>query len=509
MIKKIVADIDPIEARIALLEDDKLVEIHLERRGKERLVGNIYKGRVANVLPGMQAAFVDIGQERNAFLYAGDILADTSDFEFGQKSEHPNLRPASIEEMVSEGQEIMVQVLKQPGGTKGARITTHVTLPGRMLVLMPTVNHVGVSRRIQDEAERNRLKELLEGLKPKDMGLIVRTAAVGKTAEDFLPEVRFLERLWQRIVSRSEILRAPRLIHAEEPLIFRTVRDMFNADVTEFVINDKEYYERVLVVAGIIAPYMKDRVRLYTGGTHIFDDMGIQARIDKALDKKVWMKNGAYIIIDETEALTVVDVNTGKFVGDTNLQETILQVNIEAAKEIARQLRLRDLSGIIVIDFIDMEIEGNKQKVIEALEAALARDRTKTNVLGITNLGLVEMTRKKMRRKLSCLVKRTCPYCDGSGTVDSEETTALNIRRLVQRMTEHSDVREYLIEVNPLVAKYIEERMTGEIPIIPKIEGVKFYILSDEAMHMADYRVVEIASAKERERLIGKVKVFC
>ncbi len=509
MNKKIIADINPLEARIALLENNKLVEIHVERRGKERLVGNIYKGRVANVLPGMQAAFVDIGLERNAFLYAGDILADTSDFEFEQTEEYPNLNQKSIEEMVQEDQEIMVQVLKQPGGTKGARITTHVTLPGRMLVLMPTVNHVGVSRRIENEKERDRLKSIVERIKPEDMGIIVRTAAVGKSEEDFVGEIAFLERLWKRINSRSDVLRAPRLIHAEESLIFRTVRDMFTTDVSELVINDKDYFERVTAVAGIIAPYMKDRVRLYDAKNSIFDDFGIQSRIDKALEKKVWIKNGAYIIIDETEALTVIDVNTGKFVGDNNLQETILKVNCEAAKEIARQLRLRDISGIIVIDFIDMEVEGNKTKVIEALETALAKDRTKTNVLGITNLGLVEMTRKKVRRKLSSLVKRTCPYCGGSGLVDSEETTAMNIRRQVQRYVLSSDANEFLIEVNPMVAKYIESKNAAGTPIIPIKEGVKFYILSDEAVHLSDYKVREITSSKERDKLIGKAKVFC
>ncbi len=509
MNKKIIADISPLEARIALLEDDKLVEVHVERRGKERLVGNIYKGRVANVLPGMQAAFVDIGLERNAFLYAGDILVDQSDFEFGGNPEHPNLKPKSIEEMVQEGQEIVVQVLKQPGGAKGARITSHVTLPGRMLVLMPTVNHVGVSRRIEDEIERSRLKEVLEGIKPKDMGVIVRTAASGKTEDEFSAELKFLEKLWQRITSRSEVLRAPRLVHAEESLIFRTVRDMFTPDVSEFIINDRDYFDKVTAVAGIIAPYMKDRVQFYTSGSSIFDDFGLQSRIDKALEKKVWMKNGAYIIIDETEALTVIDVNTGKFVGDTDLQETILEVNIEAAKEIARQLRLRDVSGIIIIDFIDMEVESNKLKVIEALETALLKDRTKTNVLGITSLGLVEMTRKKLRKKLSSILKRTCPYCSGSGLVDSEETTALNLRRFVVRQTASSNIKEYLIEVNPQVAKFISDRSPEEEPIIPKVEGVKFYILSDEAMHIADYRVTEITGAKDLEKLSGKVKVFC
>lgn len=511
MDKKIIADINSIEARIALIEDDSLVEIHVERRGKERLVGNIYKGRVANVLPGMQAAFVDIGLDRNAFLYAGDILADTSDFEFGlQKGDTPNLQAGRIEDMVKEGQEIIVQVLKQPGGTKGARITTHVTLPGRMMVLMPTVNHVGVSRRIEDEAERARLKDMLETIKPKDMGIIVRTAALGKAQDDFLSEIRFLSRLWERILNRGEHLNAPRLLHAEESLIFRTVRDMFTSDVGEFFINDREYYEKVAAIAAIIAPKLKDRVHIYKGGgANIFDDFGIQARIDKALEKKVWMKNGAYIIIDETEALTVIDVNTGKFVGDDNLQDTILAVNVEAAKEIARQLRLRDISGIIIIDFIDMEIEGNKQKVVAALEEALLKDRTKTNVLGITGLGLVEMTRKKARKKLSSLVKRTCPYCGGSGLVDSEETTSMNIRRLILRQVAACDIKEYLIEVNPNVAKHIEQKDAQGASILPKIEGVKLYVMANEALHIADYKVTEITSQKDREKLLGKARVFC
>ncbi len=509
MNKKIVADVGPLEARIALLENDKLVEIHVERRGRERLVGNIYKGRVANVLPGMQAAFVDIGQDKNAFLYAGDIMADTSDFEFDKKPEYPNLQPKSIEEMVEEGQQIMVQVLKQPGGNKGARITTHVTLPGRMLVLMPTVNHVGVSRRIEDEEERDRLKEIMERIKPEEMGIIVRTVAVGKTEEEFVGEVRFLERLWKRIQQKSEILKAPRLIHAEETLVFRTVRDMFTPDVDELVINNREYYDKVVAVAGIIAPYLKERVRFYEDGNNIFDDFGIESRIDKALEKKVWMKNGAYIIIDETEALTVVDVNTGKYVGDKDLQETILKVNCEAAKEIARQLRLRDISGIIVIDFIDMELVVNKQTVIDELEKALAKDRTKTNVLGITELGLVEMTRKKVRRKLSSLVQRPCPYCSGSGLVNSEETTAMSIRRLVLKKVGSTDIKDFLIEVSPGVAKYIDKRRETGSPIIPIMQGYKFYIMANEVMHIADYNVIEITSSKEADKLIGKAKVFC
>ena len=403
MKKEIIADVNPHEARVALLEDGELAEIQVEFRGNERLVGNIYKGRVENILPGMQAAFVDIGLEKNAFLYAGDIMADKSDFEFqgNRTNVDRELKNANIKYLLKPNQEIMVQILKQPGGTKGARVTTHITLPGRMIVLMPTVDHVGVSRRIGDEAERERLKGIIEKHKPEGMGIIVRTAAVGCTEEKLAEEVNFLARLWGRIQDRAEFVSAPRLIHAEETLLFRTVRDMFTEDVERFVISDKDYYEKVLAVAEITTPALAQRVEYFSKPDNIFDLYNIEPKIEKALAKKVWLDNGVYLYIEETEALTVIDVNTGKYVGEDDLQETIVNTNIEAAKEIARQLRLRDIGGMIVIDFVDMEGEENEAKVLQALEEALKADRTKTNVVGFTGLGLVEMTRKKVRRKLS------------------------------------------------------------------------------------------------------------
>jgi len=334
MKREIIADVNSHEARVALLEDGELVEIQVELRGFERLVGNIYKGRVCNILPGMQAAFVDVGLERNAFLYAGDILADKSDFEFeGEVSADLDckLKGTNIRNMLKQGQEIMVQVLKQQGGAKGARVTTHITLPGRMMVLMPTVDHVGVSRKIVDEGERERLKHLFTEIKPEGVGVIVRTAAEGGKEEEFRNEMRFLSRLWERIQSRSDFFTAPRLIHSEETLLFRTVRDMFNADVDRFVIKDKDYYEKVLAVVEITMPSLLDKIEFFDSDENIFDAFNIENKIDKAMQRKVWLQSGSYLVIDETEALTVIDVNTGKYIGEDNFQETILNTNIEAA----------------------------------------------------------------------------------------------------------------------------------------------------------------------------------
>ena len=338
MKKCIIADVNQFEARVALLEENQLVEIQVERRGRERLVGNIYKGRVENILPGMQAAFIDIGLNRNAFLYAGDILVDKADLGFEGEEGNTKVEIPNIKDILNVGQEIIVQVLKQPGGSKGARVTTHITLPARSLVLMPTVNHIGVSRKISDEAERERLKYILEDIKPEKMGLIVRTVAEGKSREDFEHEVIFLRRLYERIQQKEKFISAPRLLHAEESLVFRTVRDMFISSVDEFIINDNDTYQKVLAVAKIVAPNMDSKIKLYTGEDNIFDYYDLNSKIEKALSNKVWLKSGGYLIIDEAEALTVVDVNTGKYVGNNDFQETILKTNIEAAYEISKQI---------------------------------------------------------------------------------------------------------------------------------------------------------------------------
>ncbi len=509
MLKRIIADANAHEARVALMEGRELVEIQVETRGKERLVGNIYKGRVANILPGMQAAFIDVGLDKNAVLYAGDILCDESDFIFEEGADEApikkKLEVPNIKELLKPNQEIMVQVLKQPGGTKGARVTTHITLPNRLLVLMPTVDHVGVSRRIEDEKKREELKELLTRLKPRSMGVIVRTLAEQATEEEIETELKFLVRLWQKVQEKADFVTAPRLVHAEETLLFRTVRDMFTPDVDEFVINDKDYYEKVLAVVNIVSPGMEKRLKLFEHEGNIFDYYEIEDKIGKALQRKVWMKNGCYLVIDETEALTVVDVNTGKYIGEDNLQDTILNANIEAAEEIARQLRLRDLSGIIVIDFIDMESEENKHKVVDALKDALKNDRTKSNVLGMTELGLVEMTRKKTRRKLSALTQTTCPCCNGSGRVYNLENMAMRVRREIIRTVAPDEQGMFIVDVSDTLADYIISRNNQNQAVLPHFENAHFFIRSTKNAHPEQIIISRVTD----KNALSDTQVFC
>ena len=492
MKREILVDISPDQTRVAMLEDDELAELYVENVGCERIVGNIYKGRVQNVLPGMQAAFVDIGLEKNAFLYAGDINCEKDDFDFPGTVNSEKVR--SISDMVHQGQEIMLQVLKEPVGTKGARVTTHITLPGRTLVLVPTVDYIGVSRRIEDEGERARLREIMERIKPPDMGVIVRTVAAGKSEEDFKGDMLFLTRLWERVCKKFKLVSAPRLIHAEEPLVFRTIRDMFTPEVSRLVVNDEEYYDRVKIVAGIISPEYADRVQLYTGKESLFDRYNAEIRPENLLARKVWLKNGAYVVIDQTEALTAIDVNTGKYIGSDNLEDTLFQTNCEAAKEICRQLRIRDISGIIIIDFIDMESPEHKEAILELMRQCLKKDRTKTNVLGMTGLGLVEMTRKKQRNPLWATLQTTCPYCKGEGRVLSPQTVAHKLRRYLLREFNNTDTRDFIIRLHPDVAGLIESKAHTSRPLLPSAKGRHLYLDSDPSMHIEDFEVIHITA---------------
>ena len=507
--KEIIVDINPYQTRVVLLEDGSPSEIYIERRGRERLVGNIYKGKVQNVLPGMQAAFVDIGLERNAFLYAGDIQIDRSDFTF--HGEQNDIKPAAlnIKDIVKPGQEVMVQIVKEPVGTKGARVTTNITLPGRTLVLMPSVNYVGVSRRIEDEEERTRLKNTLEDITEEyKMGVIVRTAAEGKGEAEFRADMHFLARLWERIQQKSKLVSAPHLIHAEEPLVFRTIRDLFTPDIKRLVINDREFYEKVQVVAGILSPALREKVELYEGVPDMFDLLGLETAIEKALSRKVWMKNGGYIIIDQTEALTTIDVNTGKYVGTDNLQETITVTNCEAAKEIARQLRLRDISGIIIVDFIDMDEIADKERVLATLRAELQKDRTKSNVLGITQLGLVEMTRKKTRQCISHTLQSPCPYCGGDGKVLSHETVVLKARKQLMRMMATESSCDYLLRVHPHIAEIIADHSLPQMPILPAMNGRTVYVQADHHMRIDEFEVQRLTSQEEIRRAQATARAY-
>lgn len=498
MEKEILVDIQPYQTRVALMEGKDLSEIYIERRHKQCLVGNIYKGRVQNILPGMQAAFVDIGLEKNAFLYAGDVYVDQSSFEFeaGGKTPLDKSEIPDIKDLLKPNQEIMVQVIKEPTGTKGARVTIHVTLPGRLLVLMPTVNYVGVSRRIESESgnERARLKSMMEEIKPKNMGIIVRTAAEGKTEEDFKPEIRFLTRLWEKIQQKYQHVKAPRLVHLEESLIFRTIRDIFNAEISRVYINDVDYYEKAVALSNIVTPWLTDRIQYYGDEEDMFDRYGLEARIDKSLSRKVWLKNGSYLVFDQTEALTTVDVNTGKFVGNDSLQQTILETNLLAAKEIARQLKLRDISGIIIIDFIDMEDEKHGEQVVETLREALKNDRTKTNVLGMTSLGLVEMTRRKIRQRVSDVMQSTCPYCDGTGKVYSEDTMALKVRKEIIKFVNTKDSPYIAVRVNAEVGANLLKKRVHDPDFLPVFKGRKVMLVPDEHMHRVQFQLQGFAN---------------
>ncbi|GAB4293979.1 MAG: ribonuclease G [Desulfuromonadia bacterium] len=465
------------ETRIALIENGTIAELYIERSRVKGIVGNIYKGRVVRVLPGMQAAFVDIGLEKAAFLYVADVFDPLEEYESfmdgngkkegdegepeGEGDERPIFHPVHpIEELLQEGQEILVQVSKEPIGTKGARITSHISLPGRHLVYMPTVDHVGISRRIEDEGERERLREIVERIRPPGTGFIVRTVSEGKSEEDLANDMTYLLNLWEEVQKRNQRASAPSLIHADLDVTQKVVRDILTEDVTRIVVDSKPEYDRIVQFISTFMPKMKYSIELYDEDEPIFDHFGLEVEISRALGRKVWLKSGGYIIIEQTEALTAIDVNTGRYVGKHNLEDTILKTNLEAVKEIAYQLRLRNIGGIIIIDFIDMEKEVNREKVFTALEEALKGDKSKTNILKISELGLVEMTRKRVRESIGRMLCEPCPYCEGRGYVKSKVTVCHEIFRELHR--EMIDVRgtKVMLSVHPQVADllYDEER---------------------------------------------------
>jgi ribonuclease G len=474
MASELVINATSHETRISLIENGTIAELYIERSRERGIVGNIYKGKVVRVLPGMQAAFVDIGLEKAAFLYVADVFDAIEEFETfmeeakkeeqhngSHDSAHPEFKVLHpIEDLLQEGQELLVQVSKEPIGTKGARITSHISLPGRHLVYMPTVDHIGISRRIEDEAERDRLKDIVERYRIPGAGYIVRTASEGKTEEDMMSDMQYLSTIWSGIASKKDKAAAPCLIHADLDVVQKVVRDIVTDDVTRIVVDSKPDHARILQFMTTFMPKMNSSVELYEEEEPIFDHYGLEVEISRALGRKVWLKSGGYIIIEQTEALTAVDVNTGRFVGKHNLEDTILKTNLEAVKEIAYQLRLRNIGGIIIIDFIDMEKEVNRDKVFAALEEALKSDKSKTNILKISELGLVEMTRKRVRESIGRMMCEACPYCEGRGYVKSKTTICHEIFRELRR--EMLDIRgtKALLTVHPQVADllYDEER---------------------------------------------------
>lgn len=465
MSEEILINVTPRETRVALLEHGVLQELYVERTRRRGLVGNIYKGKVSRVLPGMQAAFVDIGLERTAFLHAADIAKVV----YGD-NDYPSEAPADIRGLLHEGQEILVQVLKDPLGTKGARLTTHIGIPSRYLVYLPGGKDMGLSTRIEDEQERGRLRELLQtfAVSVGGGGYIVRTAGEGTAAEALRADMLFLNKLWESIHMRAADTPAGKLVHADQPLSVRILRDMFNSEVEQVRVDSAEAYARMRDFAGVFVPEMAPRIEYYGGTRPIFDLYGIEEEIRKALERKVQLKSGGYLIIDQTEAMTTIDVNTGAYVGHRNLEETILKTNLEAAQAIAWQLRLRNLGGIIIIDFIDMTDEEHKQLVLQALQQSLAKDRTKNQVTEVSALGLVEMTRKRTRESLEHILCMPCPTCQGRGSLMTPETVCYDIFREILRETRQFDVKELRVLASQEV---VELLLDEESTSLAELEG--------------------------------------
>jgi ribonuclease G len=470
------------ETRVAVVEGDRLTELHIDRGDRRGYVGNVYLGRVVRVLPGMQASFVDIGLDRAAFLFAGDIYpeflekgdkGDSEDPDATMAEAKPRSRSRSghppIQDLIKEGQEIMVQVSKDPISTKGARVTTHITLPGRYMVFMPTVDHIGISRRIGRDRERRTLREFVNKHRPKGGGFIVRTVCAGKPMSALQQDMDYLTGTWTKIQEAQKGKKAPARLHNEPGLCIRLVRDGFNEEVERMVIDDKGIYDEVNAFVGSFMSDFKDRVQQYRGQDPIFDTFGVEVELTKSLGHKVWLKSGGYLIIDQTEALTAIDVNSGKFVGNNSLEETTTTCNLEAVDEIAHQLKLRNIGGIIVLDFIDMEKAGNRDRVYKSLEKALKLDRARTNVLKISDLGLVEMTRKRVQEDLVRAISESCLYCEGKGHTRSRSTVVYDILREVQREANRTKSKdEIFVNTHPLVA----DLMYGaELPSVESLEA--------------------------------------
>lgn len=505
MPSELVINVTSQETRIALIENGILAELFIERRSEKGIGGNIYKGRVVRVLPGMQAAFVDIDLDRSAFLYVDDVYEDYDYLELmmGGSRENgdvslerdrkdtlaPSRYSSPIEDMLHEGQEVLVQVSKEPIGSKGARVTAHISLPGRYLVFMPTVDHIGVSRRIEDEGERKRLKEIVSRIKPPEVGFIVRTASEGRTEEDLLMDLNFLLKLWERVQHKKVNAPVPSIIHSDLDICLRAIRDLYTKDVGKVVVDSAKEYNELIEFIETFIPQLKYSIEFYEAEEPIFDAYGIEVEISRALGRKVWLKSGGYIVIEETEALTAVDVNTGKYVGKGNPEDTILKTNLEAVKEIAYQLRLRNIGGIIIIDFIDMEREGGRERVFQTLYEALKKDRAKTNILRISELGLVEMTRKRTRENLSRILCESCSYCEGKGVIKSKTTLCFEIFREIRREAMNVPSNMIIVSLHPEVADFLYDEERYAIEELEDKLKKKIIIKVRSSFHQEEYEI--------------------
>ncbi len=524
MTKEMIISSNDHETRVAILEDDLVAEIFVERERSRGVAGNVYKGRVSKVLPGMQSSFVDIGLERDGFLYVSDVVASLDAFEGGDEPEgeaveegekgdraragrrgregrgddsRPKEEP-KIEDLLKEGQDVMVQVVKEPLGTKGARLTSHASLAGRFLVFMPTVDHVGVSRKIESRDERNRLRGIVREFREQENfsgGIIIRTAAAGRPKEDILSDLQFFHRVWKDIRQKMDTQRAPAVVYREQSLVAKLLRDLLTEDFTAIRIDSYQEYQRVLELVERMMPSLASKVKHYSKDFPIFEEYGVQAELDKALRSKVWLKSGGSIVINQTEALVAVDVNTGRYVGKKTtgrLEDTIVKTNLEAAKEIVRQVRLRDLGGIIVLDFIDMEEKKNRQKVFQAVEQELRRDRAPSKAVQVSDFGLIVITRKRVKQSLERVLTEPCPYCSGSGVIKSSSTICYEILAEVKKLNMDLNGHGVVLRVNPDIARALKEEESGVLKDLQAALGRDISIRPDAHLHHEQFDLMAI-----------------
>ncbi len=497
MKKEIVINSTDYETRMAILEDGKLVELQVERSGTDRMVGDIYKGRIKTVLPGMQAAFVDIGMEKAAYLHSSDIGKSPSrrightDVE---EEEAPaeiirKARRAGIETVLKADQDILVQVIKEPISTKGPRIASEISLPGRYLVMVPDDDQIRSSKKISDWTEKKRLRQIIEPLRPEGFGLIIRTEAQGKEAHDFRNDIKRLLRLWRRLKKKADTMQPPALIHKEAEMVVSMIRDVFTDNVDQVIVDDRAAYRKVISYARQVSPHLKDRVKLHKGDTPLFDLFKLEPEIDKMLQRKVWIKKGAYLIIDQTEAMVTIDVNTGRFVGRKDQEQTIFEANLLAAKEIARQIRLRDIGGLLVCDFIDMYNRDNRRKLYEAFGSYFAHDRAKRGMNPVTEFGLIEMTRERVRPSHMSTLSEACPCCNGMGRIMSKENLATKIERWFIRAKAEGKFDDYHLVINPRLAEVLMNHGTDRLSRIMKIHKCRINLVQDTTLPQQEYRI--------------------
>jgi ribonuclease G len=535
------------ETRVAILEDDQVVEVFIEREQSRGVVGNIYKGRVSKVLPGMQSAFVDLGLDRDAFLYVTDVISPTEealeddedlrvepapapdvlpaeagaaeengraaengrggqerperhDRRAGARGRDRDRQPptARIEDLLKEGQEIVVQVVKEPLGTKGARITSHLSLPGRFLVYMPTVDHIGVSRKIESREERRRLRGIIQRFREQaglPGGVIIRTAASNRSEEDIVADLTYFQQVWNEVQRRRESERTPAVLFREESLVTKLLRDLLTEQYTAIRLDDETEYKRVVALVSRIMPSMVGRVKRYTKEYPIFDEYGVQSEIDKALRSKVWLKSGGYLVINQTEALVAIDVNTGRYVGKKSsgrLEDTIVKTNLEACKEIVRQVRLRDLGGIIVLDFIDMEDKKNRQKVALAVEQELRKDRAPSKAVQVSDFGLIIITRKRVKSSLERTLTEPCPYCSGTGTIKTSTTICYDILTEIKKVSADLDGYSVVLRVNPEIARAFKDEGRSVFRELEATVGRSVTVRPDEQLHHEQFDLMAI-----------------